>query len=70
MARPKIHNKKIAYAVTLTQTDAITFSTIGEGNMSKGMADLLMIARQAGLIDSKKIKEIKKAVEAESKIFD
>ena len=47
MAGPKIHNKKIAYSVTLTQTDAITFSTIGEGNMSKGMADLLMIARQA-----------------------
>lgn len=70
MARPKVHNKKIAYSVTLTQADAMAFNTIGDGNMSKGMADLLLLARHAGLIDSKKLKEIKKAIESESKIFE
>lgn len=63
MARPKQAEKKQAFSVTLNSRDAILFRVLGSGNLSLGIQELVIRAKESGLLD----KKLDKNVEAKFK---
>lgn len=58
MARPKSAERKIAFSLTLNSRDAILFRILGSGNLSLGVEKLVILAKEAGILDKKLDKNI------------
>lgn len=58
MARPKSSERKIAFSVTLNSRDAILFRILGNSNLSLGIEKLVILAKEAGVIEKSTAKSI------------